>query len=119
MDEEEKAVQRAQVEQVKRTAETMEKEKQLALEKAKYVLEQAFKAEEERKRELRHQSELLNQKLQYEKSVEAVQESNQKKVTNTKLSITKFSGNYVDWLPFWNAFEAEIDCDPCDEIRVS
>ena len=26
-----------------------------------------------------------------------------------KLKITKFSGKYSDWLPFWNTFEAEID----------
>ena len=26
-----------------------------------------------------------------------------------KLVITKFSGTHVDWLRFWNQFEAEID----------
>jgi hypothetical protein len=26
-----------------------------------------------------------------------------------KLAITKFSGKFSDWLPFWNTFEAEID----------
>lgn len=36
-----------------------------------------------------------------------------KQVTNVKspkLTITKFSGNYDDWLPFWNTFEVEVDC---------
>ncbi len=38
--------------------------------------------------------------------------SQSKEVKNTKLpklSITKYSGKFSDWLPFWNTFHAEID----------
>ena len=34
------------------------------------------------------------------------------KAANTKLLklvITKFNGTHIDWLRFWNQFEAEID----------
>lgn len=111
MDQEEKGIQRKEAEQAQSEAHQEEVEKQLALVRAKYELEHAHQ-EEERKRELQHQEEILNQKLKYQKSLEAEQDTKQKKVTSTKLPklpITMFSGKFCDWLPFWNAFETEID----------
>ena len=49
--------------------------------------------------------------MQSEKSIEA-QGTKLKQVSNVelpKLTITKFIGNYADWLPFLNTFKAEID----------
>ena len=49
--------------------------------------------------------------MQSEKSIETPG-TKLKQVSNVelpKLTITKFIGNYADWLPFLNTFKAEID----------
>ena len=77
---------------------------------AKFELQRAHK-EENRQRELQHQEEILTQKLKYQKCLETDTETKASKVS-TKLHkrlITQFSGKVADWLPSWNAFEAEID----------
>ena len=54
----------------------------------------------------------MDQKLQYQKSLELSQQHQPKHGTATKLpklTITKFNGSYANWLPFWNEYEAEID----------
>lgn len=78
MDQEEKGIQRKEAEQAQSEAHKEEVEKQLALVRAKYELEHAHQ-EEERKRELQHQEEILNQKLKYQKSLEAEQDTKQNK----------------------------------------
>ena len=44
-----------------------------------------------------------------QKPVEKANQSEQRKTKLPKLQITKFSGTYEAWLPFWNRFQAEID----------
>ena len=62
---------------------------------------------------MQHEKELLEQKLKYQsmsKSTDHEQKSKPGATTKLKkLSVTKFSGNKADWLPFWNTFMAEID----------
>ena len=62
---------------------------------------------------MRQERELLDQKVKFQKAVEASQQEQNAKKTVTaklpKLSITKFDGTFANWLPFWNKFEAEID----------
>ena len=84
-------------------------EKQIEIKKAKLELERVHK-EKERKRELEHQDLILQQQIKFEKT--QAEKSIDKQVKNVKLprlSITKFSGKYSDWLSFWNTFEVEID----------
>ena len=62
--------------------------------------------------EMEYQREILDQKLKYQKTLEVSQGAKPKHGTTLKLpklTITKFSGNYSEWLPFWNTFVAEID----------
>ena len=99
------------MEQARQAADCKEMEKQLALEEAKLKLQQEHE-EEEWKRELQHQEEILNQKLKHQKALGTELETKSSKVTSTKLPkrpITKFTGKFSDWLPFWNAFETEVD----------
>ena len=109
IDENEKGLQRAEAEQVQRVADDKEREKLLALEQAKFELQRAHR--EERQRELQHQEEILTQKLKYQKCLETETETKASKVSTKlpKRPITQFSGKVADWLPFWNAFEAEIE----------
>jgi hypothetical protein len=69
--------------------------------------------DEERKRELEHQDLILQQQMKLEKARESNTEKSKelqvKNVKLPKLSITKFTGKFCDWLPFWNTFKAEID----------
>ena len=92
----------AKMEGEKRLAEKLESDKkEMALAKVKH---------EER---LSQERELLDQKVKFQKAVEASQQEKNAKKTVTaklpKLSITKFDGTFANWLPFWNKFEAEID----------
>lgn len=104
-----KETERAEVEEAKRYAEKLQKENQLEFEKQKFELEQEAK-DEERKRELEHKTQLLNQQLEFQKSETATKKQGQSaSIKLPKLPMTKFNGNYENWLPFWNTFEAEID----------
>jgi hypothetical protein len=49
--------------------------------------------------------------MKFQKSMETSMEKSKevKNIKLPKLAITKFSGKFSDWLPFWNTFEAEID----------
>ena len=93
----------AKMEEEKRLAEKLESDKkEMALAKVKH---------EER---MSQERELLDQKVKFQKAVEASQQEQNAKKTVTaklpKLSITKFNGTFANWLPFWNyKFEAEID----------
>ena len=92
----------AKMEEEKRLAEKLESDKkEMAFAKVKH---------EER---MSQERELLDQKVKFQKAVEASQQEQNAKKTVTaklpKLSITKFDGTFANWLPFWNKFEAEID----------
>ena len=92
----------AKMEEEKRLAEKLQSDKkEMALAKVKH---------EER---MSQERELLDQKVKFQKAVEASQQEQNAKKTVTaklpKLSITKFDGTFANWLPFWNKFEAEID----------
>ena len=92
----------AKMEEEKRLVEKLESDKkEMALAKVKH---------EER---MSQERELLDQKVKFQKAVEASQQEQNAKKTVTaklpKLSITKFDGTFANWLPFWNKFEAEID----------
>ena len=99
-------------EAIRREVIKAETEKQVAIEKARMELERIHK-EEERKRDLEHQDLILQQQMKFEKAresnVEKPKELQVKNVKLPKLSITKFSGKFSDWLSFWNTFEVEID----------
>ena len=79
--------------------------------------EQDHKAVEEHKKNLEFNRELLEQKAEFEKEREKGKaneaESEQCKQSSTaklpKLPITKFSGQFEAWLPFWGKFTSEID----------
>jgi hypothetical protein len=107
---EETIIKREKDEANRREAIDAETEKQMAIEKAK--LERVHK-DEERKRELEHQDLILQQQMKFEKARESNTEKSKelqvKNVKLPKLSITKFTGKFCDWLPFWNTFKAEID----------
>ena len=103
--EDQNASQPAELVQVQRISDDLEKEKQVALK-----LELAHE-EEKQKRQLEYQNKILSRKMQSEKSIETPG-TKLKQVSNVelpKLTITKFIGNYADWLPFLNTFKAEID----------
>ena len=99
-------------EAIRREVIKAETEKQVAIEKVRMELERIHK-EEERKRDLEHQDLILQQQMKFEKAresnVEKPKELQVKNVKLPKLSITKFSGKFSDWLSFWNTFEVEID----------
>jgi hypothetical protein len=105
-----KETERAAAEETERVAIDIKRQKQLEFEKQKFELEQAAK-DEERKRELKHKTELLNKQLEYQKSIETSAKEQEKStsIKLPKLPVTKFNGNFENWLPFWNTFEAEID----------
>ena len=75
--------------------------------------EQDDKAVEEHKKNLGFNRELLEQKAAFEKGKANEAESEQCKQSSTaklpKLPITKFSGKFEAWLPFWGKFTSEID----------
>ena len=62
---------------------------------------------------MRFEEEKFKKKIQLGKKLEEnLEGTTSRKAANTKLPklvITKFSGTHVDWLRFWNQFEAEID----------
>ena len=99
------------MEDTERAAEKSQaRQDQLAFERAQHELQQALE-EEDRKRQLNFERELLSQKLQYQKDLDAAHPDtiNQGAVAKLpKLSITKFNGTYEAWLPFWGKFIAEI-----------
>ena len=64
-----KETERVAAEETERVAIDIKRQKRLELEKQKFELEQAAK-DEERKRELKHKTELLNKQLEYQKSIE-------------------------------------------------
>ena len=101
---------RAKAQESERAAADMERQKQLEFERQKFELEQEAK-DEERKRELKHKAELLNQQLEYQKSIEktAKKPDQNAAIKLPKLPVTKFDGNFANWLPFWNTFQAEVD----------
>ena len=55
----------------------------------------------------------MKQKMEHELKMDKIRKENEKqRQTNAKLPkrvITKFNGTPLDWLRFWNQFEAEID----------
>ena len=53
----------------------------------------------------------MNKQLEYQKSIETSAKEQEKSTSIKlhKLPVTKFNGNFENWLPFWNTFEAEID----------
>ena len=110
IEEEEILAKREKDEASLRMAIDAETEKQLAIEKARLELERVHK-EAERQRELEHQDRILQQKMKFQKSMETSMGKSKevKNIKLPKLAITKFSGKFSDWLPFWNTFEAEID----------
>ena len=90
----------AKDEETRRKLMSAEAEKQIEIEKAKLELERVHK-DEERKRELEHHDLILQQQIKFEKT--QAEKSIDKQVKNVKLpklSITKFSGKYSDWLSF-------------------
>ena len=87
-----------------------EYEKQLALERAKLEIQQKY-CDEERKKDLEHQTTLEKQKSMLQKDVE--QDSKPRELSNTKrpkLDVKKFNGNVSEWLSFW--IEVEVDKVP-------
>ena len=103
-------IERDKAQESERAAAEIERQKQLEFERQKYELEQEAK-DEERKRELKHKAELLSQQLEYQKSIEkTVKKPDQNAAIKLpKLLVTKFDGNFANWLPFWNTFQAEVD----------
>lgn len=69
--------------------------------------------EKQFEKELRFEEEKYKKKIQLKKKLkENLKGMTSHKAANTKLPklvITKFNGTHVDWLRFWNQFEAEID----------
>ena len=61
---------------------------------------------------MRFEEEKFKKKIQLGKKLEEnLEGTTSRKAANTKLPklvITKFSGTHVDWLRFWNQFEAQI-----------
>ena len=110
IEDEEIRTKRERDEAIRREVIGAETEKRLDIEKARLELERAHK-EEERKRDLEHQGKILKQQMEFQKSIASSAEKSKevKNIKLPKLSITKFSGKFSDWLPFWNTFEAEID----------
>ena len=98
-----KETERAAAEETERVAIDIKRQKQLEFEKQKFELEQAAK-DEERKRELKHKTELLNKQLEYQKSIETSAKEQEKStsIKLPKLPVTKFNGNFENCLPFWN-----------------
>ena len=98
------------LEKSKREAADTERQKQLDFERRKYELQQAVN-EDERRKELEHKSQLLQQQMTYQKSTENAtkQQETSRSLKLPKLPVTRFDGNFANWLPFWNMFEAEID----------
>ena len=105
------------IEENERAAAEIERRKQLEFEKQKFELEQ--EAKEERKRELKHKAEILSQQLEYQKSIEKTEKKYDQNaaIKLPKLLVTKFDGNFANWLPFWNTFQAEVD--KSDEPHVT
>lgn len=81
--------------------------------------ESTLKAKE-REEQLEFERAQLKQKLDYELKIEECKKNQATKASEVKtseaqrtklpkLTIAKFNGSYMDWLRFWNIFEAEID----------
>ena len=53
----------------------------------------------------------MNKQLEYQKSIDTSAKEQEKStsIKLPKLPVTKFNGNFENWLPFWNTFEEEID----------
>ena len=87
---------------------------QLALEKAQNDLQQE-REEQDRQKQMEFEKALLDQKLQYQKDLEAMHPDYATAAPGVsvaklpKLSITKFNGWFETWLSFWGKFKAEID----------
>ena len=99
------------LEESKREAADIERQKQLDIERRKYELQQEAKKKSERKKELEHKSQLLQQEITYKKSTENAtkQQETSMSLKLPKLPVTKSDGIFTNWLPFWNTFEAEYD----------
>ena len=87
----------------------------MAFEWSQHDLQQV--REENRRRQLLFERELLEQKLRYQKEMEAALPDQVPETTPSqgdvvaklpKLEITKFNGPYEAWLSFWGKFSAEI-----------
>ena len=65
------------------------------------------------KEQLEFDQEKMKQRMEHELKMDKIRKENKKqRQTNAKLPklvITKFNGAPLDWLRFWNQFEAEID----------
>lgn len=85
----------------------IEEEKQAELKFTAQMKEKQFE------KELRFEEKKYEKKIQLEKKLEEnLKGMTSHKAANRKLPrlvITKFNGTHVDWLRFWNQFEAEID----------
>ena len=99
---------------IKQAEDAQRKTTQLEFERAQVELQQQHERHE-RAEQFAQEAKLLDQKLKYQKLFEESQ-STESTVPNTgvaaklpKLQITKFNGQFSDWLRFWNQFTAIID----------
>ena len=102
----------------------IEDQRKVNEEQAKFRLLQQKETEEAMIRQHRVEEEWLKKKLELHKQTKescAEAENNQQKksqpsVKLQKYTITPFSGDYKDWLRFWNQFTVEVDESTISEI---
>ena len=97
----------------KQAEDVKKRDAQLEFERAQVVLQQQHE-KHERDEQIAQEAKILDQKLQYQKLLEESQTSasvpkDGVQAKLPKLQITKFNGQFSDWLRFWNQFIAIID----------
>lgn len=97
-------------------------QRQVNTEKAKMREQQQRETEEAMKRQQQAEEEWLRRKLELQKLSEGtgtestVPKKSQQTVKLQRYTITPFSGDYKDWLRFWNQFSVEVDESNLSEI---
>ena len=95
-------------------------------EQRKYRMQQQEEIEEAARRQQQQQEEWYLRKVDFEKQIRESQAENVSKEKPTtsspqsvklqRYTITPFSGDYKDWLRFWNQFTVEVDGSSISEI---
>ena len=78
-------------------------------------MEEMFKRNQEREEEW-HQRKLEMEETMMLKKINKEEKMQQQKAKLQKYTITKFNGDYKDWLRFWNQFIVEVDGSNLAEI---
>ena len=73
------------------------------------LLEQEELAAEKHKNDMKHERELWEQKVEFEKKRDKEKATQNKSMTTAAEIITPFNGRIEEWLPFWGKFSSEID----------